>query len=120
MVAETLEQVIEKYCANILERREIPDGNLEVLKTDNLAEVIEKLMILHIRIWMLEDEITKYNESDEDLAAIKRKLDVLFKVKRPNLVAAINKIIEDAVVNGTSIYEESVKVYKEVLDHGSK
>jgi hypothetical protein len=86
---------------------------MEYNNTDNIGEVIEKLIILHIRTWMLEDKI-KEATTPEDIADIKQKIDQCFKVKRPKLVQAINQILDDAIVNGKALKENSVKLYKGV------
>jgi len=51
-------------------------------------------------------------KSDEELADLKRKVDICFKVKRPKLVAALNAIIDDAIANNKTLREDSVKLYK--------
>jgi hypothetical protein len=83
----------------------------EYVATDSIGEIIEKLVILHIRTWMLEDAI-HFAKTDAEIADLKRKIDICFKVKRPKLVAAINRMMEDAVVNRRSLHEDSVKHYK--------
>lgn len=88
----------------------LPDAP-EYVATDNIGEVVEKLVILHIRTWMLEDAV-QAAKSDAEVADLKRKVDICFKVKRPKLVQAINRMMEDAVVNGRSLVEDSVKLYK--------
>jgi hypothetical protein len=89
--------------------------NFQILNiaTDNLGEVVEKLSILHIRTWMLEDAIQEA-KTDEEIAELKRKIDICFKVKRPRLVQAINCLVEDAIHNNKSLREDSVKLYKGV------
>jgi hypothetical protein len=84
---------------------------VEIIETDSLAEVIEKLIILHIRNWMLEDTITK-TTSDAELGQLKRKLDICFKEKRPKLVQALNAMLDRAIISGRPVSEESIKVYK--------
>jgi hypothetical protein len=76
-----------------------------------LGEVIEKLVILHIRTWFLED-MAGIAKSDSELADIKRKVDICFKQKRPMYVQAINKMIDSAIQDGRSLREDSVKLYK--------
>lgn len=85
----------------------------EYVATDNLGEAVEKLAILHIRSWMLEDAMQDA-QTDTELADLKRKIDICFKVKRPRLVEAINKIVDDAISRNKSIREDSVKLYKGV------
>lgn len=107
-IAKSIDYYIEQRVAFWLAKREIP--NTEYVATDNLGEMIEKLIILHIRTWMLEDLITG-NNSDSELADIKRKIDVCFKIKRPKLIQAINALVDDAIVNNRSLRENSVKLY---------
>jgi hypothetical protein len=78
-----------------------------------LGEVIEKLVILHIRTWFLED-MAGVAKTDAELADIKRKVDICFKQKRPMYVQAINKMIDSAIKGERSLQEDSVKIYKSV------
>ena len=54
-IGETIEDLIKLKVDEILSKKEMPDT--EYIATDNLGEVIEKLVILHIRTWMLEDQL---------------------------------------------------------------
>lgn len=83
----------------------------DYVATDTIGEMIEKLAILHIRVWHLEDAIAAA-KTDEEVAELKRKIDICFKVKRPALVAAINLLINDAIIKERSLVEPSVKHYK--------
>ena len=76
-----------------------------------LGETVEKLTILHIRTWMLEDAIQAAT-SDQEIADLKRKIDICFKIKRPKYVAAINAMVDSAVSSGRTLREDSVKLYK--------
>lgn len=108
---ELIDKCIEETVNEVLFNRELPDT--EYIATDNLGEVVEKLSILHIRTWMLEDAIQEA-KTDEEIAELKRKIDICFKVKRPRLVQAINCLVEDAIQNNKSLREDSVKLYKGV------
>lgn len=105
----SIEQIIKETVDRVLEKRELPDA--EYIATDNLGEIIEKLAIIHIRMWMLEDAI-QAAKTDEEIAELKRKCDICFKVKRPKFVQAINMIVDDAIANNKSLKEDSVKLYK--------
>jgi len=107
--AEMLSQYLEQHCDNVLKQGNLPDT--ELVETDNLAETIEKLMIVHIRCWMLEDAMQQAT-TDSELAELKRKVDICFKVKRPKLVEAINLQVDNAIKTGRSLREDSVKLYK--------
>ena len=67
MVGLSIEQAIRQAVKNTLSQRTLPDT--EYVATDNLGEVIEKLVILHIRTWMLEDAI-QAAKSDAEIADI--------------------------------------------------
>ena len=56
---------------DVLVKGEIPD--IVLSETDNLGEVVEKLCILHIRTWMLEDAAQEAT-TDEELGALKERL----------------------------------------------
>ena len=113
MVAEKLEEVIKTQVEKTLRKSEeltaLPD--LEFIETDSLGETVEKLTILHIRTWMLEDAIQAAS-SDQEIADLKRKIDICFKIKRPKYVAAINAMVDSAVLTGRTLREDSVKLYK--------
>ena len=110
-IAETLEKTIIRKVKHILDEGELPDT--EYVATDSLAEALEKLVIVHIRTWMLEDAIQAAT-TDEEIANLKRKIDTCFKIKRPQLVEAINIMMDEAVLFGRSLKEDSVKLYKGV------
>jgi hypothetical protein len=110
-LGSVLNNAIEYKVDEVLSRREMPE--VEYIQTDNLGEVVEKLVILHIRTWMLEDAIQAAT-SDEHIAELKRKIDICFKSKRPKLVQAINLLVDDAISNSRSLREDSVKLYKGV------
>jgi hypothetical protein len=111
MVAEKIEDIIHNITKEILNKSknvQLPD---DIIETDNLGEVIEKLSILHCRMWYLEDAISDA-KNDEEIAELKRKIDICFKVKRPKYVQAINRMVENSILNGKSLIEDSVKLYK--------
>ena len=108
---DIFDSAIKDTVNDVLIKGEIPDITLS--ETDNLGEVVEKLCILHIRTWMLEDAAQEAT-TDEELGLLKRKIDICFKQKRPRLVQAINRQVSDAIINNTSLVEDSVKLYKGV------
>ena len=108
---DVIDASIKNTVNDVLVKGEIPD--IIFSETDNLGEVVENLCILHIRTWMLEDAAQEAT-TDEELGALKRKIDICFKQKRPRLVQAINRQVSDAIINRTSLIEDSVKLYKGV------
>jgi hypothetical protein len=111
MIGKKIEEIIQLKIKKTLDKSkevEIPD---DIIETDNIGEVIEKLAILHCRMWYLEDAIG-LAKTDEEIADLKRKIDICFKVKRPRYVEAINKMIDNSIRSGKSLQEDSVKLYK--------
>jgi hypothetical protein len=110
-IGETIDELIRVKITESLNNNkniELPD---DLIETDNIGEVIEKLSILHCRMWYLEDAISMSTD-DSEIADLKRKIDICFKVKRPRYVQAVNRMLESSIVNGKSLIEDSVKLYK--------
>jgi len=110
MISIPIEEMIKDRVNKILSKKEIPELK-ELIQTDNISEVIEKLIILHIRMWMLEDK-ADITTNPEELLAIEKKIDICFKQKRPKLVQALNLMIDNAIFKNESLIEDSVKLYE--------
>jgi hypothetical protein len=110
-LGESIEEIIAQTVNRVLSEKNVPE--VEYIATDNLGEIVEKLSILHIRTWMLEDAIQEA-KTDEEIADLKRKIDICFKSKRPKLVQAINLLVDDAISQNKGLREDSVKLYKGV------
>ena len=111
MIGEKIEDIIKNEVIKTLNNSREVDMPSDIIETDNIGEVIEKLSILHCRMWYLEDAIGSSN-SDEEIADLKRKIDICFKQKRPKYVEAINRMIDKSIIDGKSLIEDSVKYYK--------
>jgi hypothetical protein len=110
-IGEKIEEIISNKIREILNENKNVDLPDDIIETDNIGEVIEKLSILHCRMWYLEDAISEA-KNDTEIAELKRKIDICFKSKRPKYVQAINKMIENSIISGKSLIEDSVKHYK--------
>jgi hypothetical protein len=113
MIGEKIEDIILKTTQKLLNGSKVVNLPEDIIETDNLGEVIEKLSILHCRMWYLEDAISDA-KTDEEISQLKKKIDICFKIKRPKYVEAINRMIEKSVLTGKSLVEDSVKLYKGV------
>lgn len=109
-LGKLLDHAIKELVDDLLVYRSM-FNNENFVATDNLGEVLEKLVILHIRTWMLEDAV-QTAKTDEELAELKRKIDYCFKIKRPKLIEAINLLMQDAITKNKSLAEGSLKHYK--------
>ena len=110
-IGESIENIISNRIKVTLGKSKsvgLPD---DLIVTDNIGEVIEKLAILHCRMWYLEDSISESND-DSEIASLKRKIDICFKQKRPNYVEAVNRMIDNSIRTGKPLIEDSVKHYK--------
>ena len=112
-LGEKIEDIIKNTTHNILNKSKNVELPEDIIETDNLGEVIEKLSILHCRMWYLEDAISDAT-NDTEIAELKRKIDICFKIKRPKYVQAINRMIDNSISCGKSLVEDSVKLYKGV------
>lgn len=70
-----------------------PPSFSDIEWSDNFAEMLEKYLILHIRMWKLEDSCALSQDPNE-VFEIKRKLDFCFKDRRPKLTKAINSYLD--------------------------
>lgn len=111
MIGEKIEEIIKSVVTDTLNKSKEVEMPSDIIETDNIGEVIEKLSILHCRMWYLEDA-AGLAQNDTELADIKRKVDICFKQKRPKYVEAINKMIDKSIIDGKSLIEDSVKLYK--------
>lgn len=111
MTAEKIEEIIKNKIHLILNENKNANIETDIIETDNIGEVIEKLAILHCRMWYLEDSISASN-NDTEIADLKRKIDICFKIKRPKYVQAINRMIDNSIITGKSLIEDSVKHYQ--------
>lgn len=105
--SEKLDSLISDYIQENKDNFHNTDPNNILLTSETIGEVIEKLLILNIRIWQLEDNasIEKKLGHVETYAQLKSKLDTCFKVKRPHLVATLDSML-------SSIPSENIKIYK--------
>ena len=113
MIGEKIEDIIKLTTLNILNNSKNVELPKDIIETDNLGEVIEKLSILHCRMWYLEDAISDA-KTDSEIAELKKKIDICFKSKRPKYVEAINRMVDNSIRQGKSLIEDSVKLYKGV------
>jgi hypothetical protein len=109
-----IDKLIKKRIYEILDDSiEVPD--YDDVYTDTFAEIIEKIIIINTRQWYLEDELGKAvkRNNNNDIAEIKKKMDILFKIKRPALLNALDKMIIQISRNKINYTaDENLKLYK--------
>jgi hypothetical protein len=114
MSAERINKISELLLEEIAERFDKEPLNIEGLEfSESFAEIVDRFIVLHIRMWKLEDAIAEA-KTDSEVADLKRKVDYCFKDRRPKLTKAINSYL-DVYVNKNHVKkfsEENVKLYK--------
>ena len=117
MIGKELDEYIQKKVKEILDKDKFPE--YDNIHSDTFSELIDKLAVVHIRLWYLEDAMS-IEKDPEQMLVLKRKADITFKQKRPMLVKAIDKTIIN-ICNGKFNQEpENTKLYNGFKDDGKK
>jgi len=79
-----------------------------------LTYALERLAIVHVKLFMMEDAVRNPDLTDTEIGVIKRKIDYWNGVQRPRLIAAIGEIFAKAVKEGNEelVREPDLKDYK--------
>jgi len=117
MIGKELDTYIQNKVKEVLDKGLFPE--YDDIHSDSFSELIDKLVIVHIRLWYLEDAMSIENDP-EKMVTLKRKADVTFKQKRPMLVKSIDKIISNMCVGKFEPITESPKLYNGFDDDDEK
>lgn len=111
-------QGIDKHLADFMRTREFrekveSDHILFTIPPVSLTYALERLTIVHVRLWMLEDEARRKDIDDAKLGEIKRKIDWLNGHVRPRIVESIGQMFAAAVKSGNEdlVREPNFKKY---------
>ena len=79
-----------------------------------MTYALERLMITHVKLFMLEDAVRGKGLSDKEIGAIKRKIDYWNGKVRPRLIAALGDMAAEAILGKDPdiIKEPDLKDYK--------
>lgn len=113
MFIEDVDALIEARVDECIEKDMAIENvhDTEYIASETFGEVLDKLIITHIRIWNLVDRAAVADE--EDLPAIYNKIKHCVNVKRPKLVTALNKMFEEIVRGRWDLVDdEYVKAFK--------
>lgn len=95
MFAEKFEELLKAFIREIMTGA-VPLDTHGLIATDTLGEVLEKFIVLHVRVWNLEDA-AGLAESDKEFVKVQRKINHCFKVIRPRLLNAINTMLSEVI-----------------------
>lgn len=116
--AEEFNELLERHMKQIM--RSAKRRNMELIPntryvaSETMGEVIEKLIILNIRVWHLEDLAEKIGpKNSRRYADIKQRLAHCFKGKRPLLIEALNTMLKEILLSGRTglVEDKNVKLY---------
>jgi hypothetical protein len=79
-----------------------------IINTESPAWAIDRLSILHLKIYHMQQEVNRKDSSAEHLAQCEKKLNILLE-QQVDLSTAISQLIED-ISNG----DKKMKVYKQM------
>lgn len=114
MPSERVNKISELLLEEIAERFNKEPLNIEDLEfSESLPEMLDKFIVQHIRMWKIEDKIGESQDVNE-IADLKKKVDYLFKDKRPKLWRAIGLFLDAHISKNhiLPIVEPNVKLYK--------
>ena len=101
-----LVELIDSYFLDIY--KDVNIKNDAKINTESPAWAIDRLSILHLKIYHMQQEVDRKDSSAEHLAQCITKLNILLDQK-VDLSLAINQLVED-IANG----EKKMKVYKQM------
>ena len=110
-----IDKYIEEKVKQILDETKFPE--YDDIHSDTFSELIDKLIVTHIRLWYLEDA-TNAETDPVKIAEFKRKADITFKEKRPMLVKSLDKIIVNMCNGKFKPTVENPKLYKNYEKEG--
>jgi hypothetical protein len=101
-----LVELIDSYFLDQYKNVEIKSH--AIINTESPAWAIDRLSILHLKIYHMQQEVNRKDSSAEHLAQCEKKLNILLE-QQVDLSTAISQLIED-ISNG----DKKMKVYKQM------
>jgi len=79
-----------------------------------MTYALERLIVTHVKLFMMEDQVRDTNLTDEEVGGIKRKIDYWNGVVRPRLIASLGDMTAEAILgkDANIIKEPNLKDYK--------
>ena len=96
------------------EFRHLVVGDCDFNPPVTLTYAMERLLILHTKLFMLEDQVRNDKFTDEQIGVLKRRIDYFNGVVRPRLLAGLGEIFAKAVKEGNEelVREPNLKDYQ--------
>jgi hypothetical protein len=108
-----LNEKVKELCEKNKNNVEPPVEECKIIITDTFAEVLEKLIISHIRNWNNETDARRPDATIEELGKNRlREVENNGRI-RPRLVQALSEMFDAAISGKLVIKQKSVKMYDE-------
>lgn len=109
---ESIGEGLDEYIQKKVREYEVSGTvHYDDIYTDTFSELIDKLIVVHIRYWNFENDLA-LAQTDKEVAEIKRKSEILFKEKRPMLVKALDKLFYQRINGNVNYTPSNLKNYK--------
>jgi hypothetical protein len=79
---------------------------------ETVGSLVDKISIMNLKLWHLEDEARRTDVDDSRIAAVKRKIDVA-NLQRNDLIEELDALLADFLSG-----EKKPKVYKQLKMYG--
>jgi len=79
---------------------------------ETVGSLVDKITIMNLKLWHLEDEARRTDVDDSHIAAVKRKIDVA-NLQRNDLIEELDTLVADFLTG-----EKVPKVYKQLKMYG--
>jgi len=79
---------------------------------ETVGSLVDKISIMNLKLWHLEDEARRTDVDDSHIAAVKRKIDVA-NLQRNDLIEELDALLADFLSG-----EKAPKIYKQLKMYG--
>lgn len=110
---KTLDSFLEDYMRSD-EFQALLHKDLDFSSPVTLTYALERLAIIHTKLFMMEDRVRNPDLSNAEIGLIKRRIDYWNGIVRPRLIEALGDIFAKAVKDGNEelVREPNFKDYK--------
>lgn len=115
--SKNIDQLLYDYIRSPQAKLEIEDENLDWTCPVSLTYAFERALILHVKLFQLEDAVRDPSLADADIGKIKKKIDALNGQVRPRLINGISDLLKQVRVKAdveSVIDETSTKKYGDI------
>lgn len=112
--AKSIDQHLYDYIRSPEAQIEVYSDSVDWTCPVSLTYAMERMLILHTKLFQLEDAVRNPNLSNEEIGQLKKKIDALNGLIRPRLINGISDLLKQILCkqDPSAIDETSTKDYK--------